>query len=76
MDWQEKRIAELTETASRWEMQWRQEVELRNKDIKRIAELEAALGAVLGYIPDGWIMPWGFDQIASRARAALKEVER
>jgi len=38
----------------------------------RITELEAALGSVLGYIPDGWMMPWGFDQIASQARAALK----
>jgi hypothetical protein len=47
--------------------------ELREKYEKRIAELEAALGAVLGYIPDGWMMPWGFDQIASQACAALRD---
>ena len=46
----------------------------------RVGELEAenkrlrdALDLVISFIPDGWGMPLGFNQVAQQAREALRE---
>jgi len=47
---------------------------------KRVGKLEAenkrlrdALDLVISFIPDGWGMPLGFNQVAQQAREALRE---
>jgi len=53
---------------------------MENGWTKRVRELEAAnrwlreaLDLVISFIPDGWGMPLGFNQVAQQAREALKE---
>ena len=44
-----------------------EELEEENK------RLREALDLVISFIPDGWEMPLGFNQVAQQAREALKE---
>ena len=53
---------------------------LISQEDKKIAELEAenkrlreALDLVISFIPDGWGMPLGFNQVAQQAREALRK---
>jgi hypothetical protein len=53
---------------------------MENGWTKRVRELEAAnrrlreaLDLVISFIPDGWGMPLGFNQVAQQAREAMKE---
>lgn len=53
---------------------------MNNGWTERIKELEdenrrlrEALDLVISFIPDGWGMPLGFNQVAQQAREALRE---
>lgn len=41
----------------------------------RLKRLQGALKEVVNFIPDGWEMPLGYNQIVNQAKKLLREVE-
>ncbi len=69
----DKEIDGLKIDLGQWRHDWRLLNAANHKAEERIKELEAAIRALLNFIPDGWAMPLGWNQIVADARKEVAD---